>query len=195
MPLRFIMPSSIQTTQAARFKNHKRKQPKPKRGTKSNSPAPISCGFLDTASPSGINESPKNTKTAKVHDTNEDLEDMIFLLCFTVLSFRYVIPYCCKLNFRVLLKSNICPKVKLGHFFILNTDLGRGRRLRRPEKPQMRVTGCRGRQPLRVLRLFPRQTNHTFDVGQESKRSHFSTSPDQKVRRKARFFLFFLKQM
>ena len=103
------MPFSIQTTQAARFKNHKRKQLKPKRGTKSNSPAPISCGFLDTASPSESNESPKNTRTAKVHDTNEDLEDMIFLLCFTVLSFRYAILNCCKWYFRVSLKNHFCP--------------------------------------------------------------------------------------
>ena len=33
------------------------------------------------------------------------------------------------------------------------------------------VTGCRGRQPLRALRLFSRQTNDTSDVGQDSKRS------------------------
>ena len=38
--------------------------------------------------------------------------------------------------------------MQIGVFLILNTDLGRGRRLRRPEKSQIRVTGCRGRQPL-----------------------------------------------
>ena len=56
------------------------------------------------------------------------------------------------------------------HFLILNTDFRRGQRLRRPEKPQMRVTGCRGRQPLRVLRLFSRQTNDTLDMGHKTKR-------------------------
>ena len=86
---------------------------------------------------------------------------------------RYVILNRCKLKFRVSLKIIICPNAKLGHSLILNTDFGRGRRLRRPEKPQMRVTGCRGRQPLRALRLFSRETNDTFNVGHEYKRYIF----------------------
>ena len=41
---------------------------------------------------------------------------------YSQMIFRYVIPNSCKLKFRVLLKTHICPNAKSGHFLIFNTD-------------------------------------------------------------------------
>ena len=57
---------------------------------------------------------------------------------------------------------------KIGAILILNTDLGSGRRLRRPEKSQICFAGCRGRQPLRFYGDFRvRQT--VLSGGQKAK--------------------------
>ena len=69
-----------------------------------------------------------------------------------------------------MLKNHIRLNAKLGDFLFLNTNFGRGRRLRRPEKAEIYITGCRGRQPLRVLRLFLRETNDGLDMGHKVKR-------------------------
>ena len=80
-PLLLIIPSSSQTIQTARFKNHKRKQPKPKKALKSSSASSISsCDSPNTTIPSGSNENPQNIRIEKEHNTNADLEDIIFFI-------------------------------------------------------------------------------------------------------------------